>query len=108
MLTDRALRACALRAIRLIETRGLRQGKRGPGICLGDAIAAADPSMRYRWTLWTRAESVICATTRMRHGRGKQLIPRWNDKPGRTQAEVIAVLRRVIRHDVPFTHRGPR
>jgi hypothetical protein len=111
MLTDRACRAVARRAIRLIEERGFRQGKHGPGLCVGDAIAEADPKKKYRWTLWVRAESVICATTRMGHGRGgrgKQLIPRWNDKPGRTKEEAIELLRRVAKHDVPFTYRDSR
>jgi len=111
MLSKRALRAVVLRAIQLIEERGFRRGKRGPGLCLGDAIAAADPKQKYRWTLWVRAESVICATTDMRHGRhggGKSLIPRWNDKPERTKEEVISLLRRVIEHDVPFTYRDSR
>jgi hypothetical protein len=105
MLSERAIRAVALRAIHLLETRGLRQGRRGAGICLGDAIAEADPKKKYRWTLWARAESVICATTRMRHGFGRRLIPRWNDKAGRTKDEVIELLRRVAKHDVPFTYR---
>ena len=102
---ERSLRATALRAIQLIEARGFRQGKRGPGLCVGDAIAEADVEKKYRWTLWVRAESVICATTRMRHGRGTPLIPRWNDKPGRTKEEAIALLQRVAKHDVPFTYR---
>ena len=52
-----------------------------------------------------RAESVICSTTRMRHtGSGKRLIPRWNDKPGRTKDEAITLLRCVATHDVPFTY----
>jgi hypothetical protein len=108
MLSSRALRAAALRAIQLIEERGFRRGKRGDGLCVGDAIVEADPKKKYRWTLWARAESVICATTLMRHGNGKRLIPRWNDKPGRTKEEAIELLRRVIAHDVPFTHRDYR
>jgi hypothetical protein len=108
MLTARALRAVARRAIQLIEAQGFRQGKRGSGLCVGDAIAEADPKKKYRWTLWVRAESVICATTRMRHGTGKRLIPRWNDKPGRTKEEAIELLRRVAALDVPFTYRGSR
>jgi hypothetical protein len=107
MLTEHALRAAALRAIQLIEARGFRRGKRGSGLCLGDAIAEADPKKKYRWTLFVRAESVICATTGMRHG-NKPLIPRWNDKRGRTKEEVIAILRRVIAHDVSFTYRDRR
>ena len=59
MLSSRALRAAALRAIRLIEERGFRRGKHGPGLCVGDAIAEADPKKKYRWTLWARAESVM-------------------------------------------------
>jgi hypothetical protein len=59
MLTERALKAAARRAIQLIEERGFRQGKRGPGLCVGDAIAEADPKKKCRWTLWVRAESVI-------------------------------------------------
>lgn len=108
MLSERMLKKVALRAIALIEEHGFRQGKRGRGYCVGDAIAAADPEKKYRWTLWARAESVICATTRMRHvvWHRKRLIPRWNDKPGRTKEEAIALLRRVIKHDVPFTYRG--
>lgn len=106
MLSKRALRAVSFRAIQLIEAQGFRQGKRGPGLCVGDAIAEADPKKKYRWTLWVRAESVICATTRMRHtSSGKRLIPRWNDKPGRTKEEAIELLRRVAKHDVPFTYR---
>jgi len=108
MLAERALRAVARRAIRLIEQRGFRQGKRGAGLCVGAAIAEADPEKKYRWTLWARAESVICATTRMRHGHGKPLIPRWNDKPGRTKEDAIALLRRVAVHDTPFTYRDSR
>lgn len=108
MLSDRALKAVARRAIQLIEERGFRQGTRGPGLCVGDAIAEADPKKKYRWTLWVRAESVICAITRMRHGSGKRLIPRWNDKPGRTKEEAIELLRRVVAHDVPFTYRDSR
>jgi hypothetical protein len=109
MLSSRALRAAALRAIQLIEERGFRRGKRGVGLCVGDAIVEADPKKKYRWTLWARAESVICATTLMRHtGRGKRLIPRWNDKPSRTKEEAITLLRRVAAHDVPFTHRDYR
>ena len=108
MLTARALKNVALRAIQLIEERGFRQGKRGPGLCLGDAISEADPKKKYRWTLWARAESVICATTRMRHGGNKRLIPRWNDKPGRTKEETIELLRRVAKHDVAFTYRDSR
>lgn len=109
MLSTRALRAAALRAIQLIEEQGFRQGKYGPGLCVGDAIAAADPKKKYRWTLWVRAESVICATTRMQHtDRGKRLIPRWNDKPGRTKEEAIELLRRVAAHDTPFTYRDSR
>lgn len=108
MLAERAIKATAIRAIRLIEQRGFRRGKRGAGLCVGDAIAAADPKKKYRWTLWARAESVICATTRMRHSFGKRLIPRWNDKPGRTKADAIALLRRVAAHDVPFTYRDSR
>ena len=108
MLTERALKRVALRAIQLIEAHGFRRGKRGSGLCVGDAIAAADPERRYRWTLWARAESVICATTRMRHSFGKRLIPRWNDKPGRTKAEAIELLRRIAAHDVPFTYRDRR
>jgi hypothetical protein len=108
MLTERALRAVARRAIQLIETQGFRQGKRGPGLCVGDAIAEADPKKKYRWTLWARVESVICATTQMRHGNGKRLIPRWNDKPGRTKADAIALLQRIIKHDVPYTYRDSR
>jgi|SRR5271154_127109 len=108
MLTERALKTVARRAIQLIEEQGFRQGKRGPGLCVGDAITAADPKKQYRWTLWVRAESVICATTRMRHGGSKRLIPRWNDKPGRTKEEAIELLRRVAKHDVPFTHRDFR
>jgi hypothetical protein len=107
MLSSRALRAAALRAIALIEARGFRKGKRGrgPELCVGDAIAEADPKKKYRWTLWARAESVICATTGMRHSGGKRLIPRWNDKPGRTKEEAIELLRRVAANDVPFTYR---
>jgi hypothetical protein len=108
MLSSRSLRAAALRAIQLIEERGFRRGKRGAGLCVGDAIADADPKKKYRWTLWVRAESVICATTSMRHSFGKRLIPRWNDKPGRTKAEALALLRRVAAHDVPFTYRDRR
>src|SRR5512135_1908877 len=108
MLTERALRAVARRAIQLIEEQGFRQGKRGSGLCVGDAIAAADPTKKYRWTLWVRAESVICATTHMRHGSGKRLIPRWNDRPGRTKEEAIVLLQQVARHDVPFTYRDSR
>jgi len=108
MLADRALKKAARRAIRLIEERGFRRGKRGPGLCVGDAIAEADPAKKYRWTLWVWAESVICATTRMRHGGGKGLIPRWNDAPGRTKEEAVELLRRVARHDVPFTYRDAR
>ena len=108
MLSSRALRTVALRAIQLIEERGFRRGKRGSGLCVGDAIAEADPEKKYRWTLWVWAESVICATTKMRHGHGKHLIPRWNDKPGRTKAEAVALLRRVAAHDVPFTYRDRR
>ena len=108
MLSSRALRAAALHAIQLIEERGFRQGKCGRGLCVGDAIAEADPKKKYRWTLWVRAESVICATTRMRHGHGKHLIPRWNDKPGRTKEEAIELLRRVAKHDVSFTYRDSR
>jgi hypothetical protein len=109
MLSSRALRDAALRAIQLIEEQGFRRGKRGSGLCVGDAIVEADPKKKYRWTLWVRAESVICATTLMRHtGCGKRLIPRWNDKPGRTKEEAIALLRRVATHDVPFTYRDRR
>lgn len=108
MLSVRALRAAVLRAIQLIEARGFRRGKRGSGLCVGDAIMEADPKKKYRWTLWARAESVICATTGMRHSFGKRLIPRWNDKPGRTKEEAIALLRRVAAHDVPFTRRDYR
>jgi hypothetical protein len=108
MLSEHALRAAALRAIRLIQSRGFRRGKRGVGLCLGDSIQVADPEKKYRWTLWARAESVICATSNMRHSHGKRLIPRWNDKPGRTKAEVIALLRRVAKHDVSFTYRDRR
>ena len=109
MITDQALKRVARRAIKLIEDQGFRQGKYGPGLCVGDAIAAADPDKKYRWTLWVRAESVICATTRMQHTcRGKRLIPRWNDKPGRTKEEAIELLRRVIAHEVPFTYRDSR
>lgn len=108
MLSERALRAVALRAIALIEAQGFRQGKRGAGLCIGDAIAEADPEKKYRWTLWVWAESVICATTKMRHGDAKRLIPRWNDKPGRTKEEAIELLRRVVKHDVPFTYRDRR
>jgi hypothetical protein len=108
MLSSRALRTAARRAIQLIEERGFRQGKYGPGLCVGDAIAEADPKKKYRWTLWARAESVICATTRMRHGSGKRMIPRWNDKPGRSKQEAIALLQRVANHDVPFTFRDAR
>lgn len=71
MLSDRALKAVARRAIQLIEERGFRQGKRGPGLCVG-------------------------------------LIPRWNDKPGRTKEEAIELLRRVAAHDTPFTYRDSR
>lgn len=108
MLSSRALRAAALRAIQLIEERGFRRGKYGAGLCVGDAIAEADPKKKYRWTLWARAESVICATTRMRHGFGKRLIPRWNDKSGRTKEDAIELLRRVAAHDTPFTYRDSR
>ena len=108
MLTERALKAVARRAIQLLEDQGFRQGSRGPGLCVGDAIAEADPKKKYRWTLMARAESVICATTQMRHGSGKRLIPRWNDKPGRTKAEALELLRRVVKNDVPFTHRDAR
>lgn len=59
MLTERALKAVARRAIRLIEERGFRRGKCGPGLCVGDAIC-------------------------------------------------IELLRRVVRNDVPFTHRDAR
>lgn len=108
-LSARALRAVAHRAIQLIEEQGFRQGKRGPGLCVGDAVAEADPKKEYRWTLWARAESVICATTRMRHThRGKRLIPRWNDKSGRSKEEAIELLRRVAAHDVSFTYRDSR
>jgi hypothetical protein len=105
MITDRALKIVARRAIQLIEERGFRQGKYGAGLCVGDAIAEADPKKKYRWTLWVRAELVIRATTRMRHGGGKRLIPRWNDKPGRTKDEAIELLQRVAKHDVSFTYR---
>ncbi len=108
MLTERALRSVARLAIRLIEEQGFRRGKRGAGLCVGDAIAAADPEQKYRWTLWVWAESVICATTSMRHGSDKWLVARWNDKPGRTKQEAIALLRRVALHDVPFTYRDRR
>lgn len=110
MLTERALKSVALRAIRLLEERGFRRGKRGPGLCVGDAIAAADPKRKYRWTLWVRAESVICATTRMRHttDRVAGLLQRWNDKPGRTREEAVELLRRVAKHDVPYTCRDSR
>lgn len=92
---SRRLRLVVRRAIRLIEARGFRQGTRGPGLCVGDAIAAADPAFTYRWTLWILAESVIRATTRMRPGCRKRLIPRWNDKAGRTKEEALELLRRV-------------
>jgi hypothetical protein len=109
MLSKRGLKAAALCAIRLIEEQGFRQGKHGPGLCVGDALVEADPEKKYRCTLWVRAESVICATTRMRHtSRGKRLIPRWNDKPGRTKEEAIELLRRVANYDIPFTYRDSR
>lgn len=109
MLTERSLRACALRAIALINAQGFRQGSRGPGLCVQHAILAADPNKRYCDVLIARAESVICATTRMRHAcRGKKLIPRWNDRAGRTKEEAIELLRRVAKHDVPFTYRDSR
>jgi hypothetical protein len=109
MVSKRGLKVAALRAIRLIEEQCFRQGKYGLGLCVGDALVEADPKKKYRWTLWARAESVICATTRMQHtGRGKRLIPRWNDKPGRTKKEAIELLRRVAKHDVPFTYRDSR
>lgn len=92
---SRRLLVVVRRAIRLMEARGFRQGARGPGLCVGDAITAADPGFTYRWTLWILVESVICATTRMRHGCRKRLIPRWNDKTGRTKDEALALLRRV-------------
>jgi hypothetical protein len=99
MLPERDLRTVVLRAIRLIEERGFRRGKRGSGLCVGDAIMAVDSEKKYCWTLWARAEFVICATTRMRHtGCGKRLIPRWNDKPDRTKEEAITLLWRVIDH----------
>jgi hypothetical protein len=109
MLSKRCLKAAALRAICLVEEQGFRQGKYGPGLCVGDALIEADPKKKYRWTLWARAESVICATTRMRHTcRGKRLIPRWNDKPGRTKEEALELLRLVANYDIPFTYRDSR
>ena len=109
MVSKRGLKATALCAIRLIEEQGFRQGKHGPGLCVGDAIVEADPKKKYRWTLWARAESVICATTRMRHtSRGKRLIPRWNDKPGRLKVEAVKLLRCVANYDIPFTYRDSR
>jgi len=106
MLSERALRQVALRAIQLIKERGFRRGKRGRGLGVGDAIAEADPRRKYRWTLWARAESVICATTCMRHSHGgKGLIARWNAKAGRTMEDAIALLRRVRKNDVRFTYR---
>jgi hypothetical protein len=108
MMSERAIKTVASRAIKLIEQRGFRQGKRGTGLCVGDAIAEADPNKKYRWTLWARVESVICATTRMRHGNGKRLIPRWNDKPGRSKQDALELLRRAAKHDVPFTFRDSR
>ena len=103
MLSSRALRAAALRAIKLIEEQGFRRGKRGSGLCVGDTIAAADPKKKYRWTLWVRAESVICATTLMRRTNGgMHLLPSWNDKLGRTNEEAIELLRCVA---TQFTNR---
>lgn len=106
MLSERWIRETVRRAIKLIETEGFRRGKRGKGYCVGDAVAAADPKKKYRFTVWARIESLICQTTRMKHGVGKRLIPRWNDKPSRTKEEAIALLRRVEKHDYPFCYRS--
>ncbi len=48
MLTERALKSVARRAIRLLEERGFRRDKRGPGLCVGDAIAEAVPKFSRR------------------------------------------------------------
>lgn len=106
-VSERAINNVARAAIRLLETEGWRRGVRGPGLCLIHALRKADRS-KHRWHLnvCARIESIICATTKMRHGfGGKTLIARWNDKPGRTRAEVIAILRRAIEHKDPFVYR---
>ena len=108
MLSERWIRETVRRAIKLIETEGFRRGKRGKGYCVGDAVSAADPKKKYRWTVWARIESLICQTTKMRHGGHYSVIARWNDKPGRTKEEAIALLRRVEKHDYPFCFRDSR
>lgn len=84
------------KTMELLETRGWGQGKAygGPGgahMCLGQAIDEALVAMRqdcsrgyYRGTA---AHDLILAII----GRGMS-IPTWNDNPGRTFAEVKAVL----------------
>lgn len=67
------------------------------------AIWDADPETMRPYSADTVApnvvamvESRICASTKMRHLHGgKKLIPRWNDAPGRTVDEVIAMLQAV-------------
>lgn len=101
----REINRVARKAIRLIETEGFRRGLRGPGLCVWRAILMADHG-DYAVNVIARCDSIICATTKMRHGYSgsNRLIIRWNCKPGRTKAEAIALLRRAIKHDVPFTH----
>lgn len=107
----RRIRQNARDAIALIKARGWKQGSRKrTAVCLWEAIWATERVRNDTApNVVAKIESLICATTKMRHTfGGKKLIPRWNDAPGRTVNEVIAMLEAVAsgREDkMPFHYR---
>lgn len=78
------------RAAQLIEERGWRQGPdRGGGKCLWigliESITTADD-----WTTYVGVEKELLTQLQLK---STTALIRWNDAPGRTQAEVLAALR---------------
>ncbi len=100
-IRTRAIRKCARDAAALIRDRGWTRGRTSRHrMGMWEAIWAADPKHPEGHPGWdvvpnviAKIESLICATTKMRHTHGgKKLIPRYNDAPGRTVADVLRLL----------------
>lgn len=114
----RAIRKVARDAAALIRARGWKRGRCGKAGPIGvwEALWASDPKKPKDHPAYdvmpnviARLESMICATTKMRHLHGgKKLVPRWNDTPGRTTDEVLALLDMMASGQderIPFTYR---
>lgn len=86
------------RAADLIERDGWVQGRfRGPNgeHCATDAVVCA---CEFSMVVYNDAVDVLLEAIR------RQNLPRWNDEPGRTQAEVVAKLRAAARRGGVMNH----